>query len=356
MATEKPDNHFKQFASSLSRTIGKYGKVLPKEVLGRQKIQVEGLIKLEKKFKAALLRHRSGRNVIKDFIYYICDERKNILAARPFFRERQKIFTKYISKAFKKRSHNKLKNYHFNFQFIVFTMNNRKWGEHSELNKIYKQIIKLRTQIVETNMPLAISRARIFWQRTPRSHLSYMDLVQISSEGLLSAVDKFVLPFGKVFRSVICGRISGNLIEGYSEPALHFYPVDKRKLYRAHKLANKYKDASSVNEFNNLAEEVNIGAKKNQMTDSHEIADLMAASSTISMEVFKNQPEDINIKKKSVQFMAPVSTQPDVMVESHNDTRVLQESMQKLSTFETKILRMKGIEIEQQEVYNDSNY
>ena len=154
--------------------------------------------------------------VFRDFIKYICEERKNILAARPFFRERQAIFTSKVSNALRDRSEVNLSKFHFNFQFIKFTMKARNWGKDSQIRNLYNQIDSLRTEIIEMNMPLAISRTRIFYSKTPPSQLSYMDFVQIGAEGLMSAVDKFCLPYSKVFRSVIIGRIVGNYIESYS--------------------------------------------------------------------------------------------------------------------------------------------
>jgi len=123
------------------------------------------------------------------------------------------VFTTNIAKALKEESATALYRYHFNYQFVRFTMALRKWPRGGKIRKLAMKIEAIRTEIVEMNMPLAISRARIFWSRTPRSHLTYMDLVQISCEGLMSAVDKFVLPYSTVFRSVAIGRIVGNLIE-----------------------------------------------------------------------------------------------------------------------------------------------
>ena len=126
-------------------------------------------------------------------------------------------------------------------------------------------------------MPLAISQARVFRHNTPESHLTYMDLNQISFEGLINAVDKFVLPYTSVFRSVIIGRVKGDLIENYSETPVHFYPSDKRKIYRANK-AKKGLTKDDIN-YTDLANTVNNnGPKLPTPTDSSEIMNLLAAS------------------------------------------------------------------------------
>lgn len=210
------DPYFIKFAHNLDNDIVKLGKAKDdKELLNIQKEQLETLVKLERKFKTLLIKHKNGPISYKRFIHFICEERNNILTAKPYFRERQEVFTEFISDALKTKNHKKLYKFHFNYNFIQFILSYGKWGYNSELMKIVREIEKIRTEIAIMNMPLAISRARIFYSKTPRAHLSHMDLVQISAEGLLNAIDKFCLPFSKVFRGVIIGRIVGRFIESY---------------------------------------------------------------------------------------------------------------------------------------------
>ena len=216
MMLSDSDSHFRDFAHTLERAIERYGDLSDETLLARQCRQMEKLASLEVEFTQTLLKHAWGPGVFKGFVGYICDERKNILAARPFFRERQVTFTREISKALKARNHEALYGFHINFQFVQFAVNKYKWPVGSQVLKIAKHISQLRMELVEMNMPLAISRARIFWSRTPKSQLTYMDLVQISCDGLISAIDKYVMPFSRNFRAVIIGRITGNFIEQYS--------------------------------------------------------------------------------------------------------------------------------------------
>lgn len=167
-----------------------------------------------------------------------------------------------------------------NFPFISFALKVVNWGPNSKITKAANEVYEIRKEIIELNMPLAISRARIFKQKTPDSHLTYMDLVQISMEGLVNAVDKFVLPYTPVFRSVIIGRIVGDLIENYSDTMLHFYPSDKRKIYRANKAQRHQKEV----DYDTLSDTVNSGVKLDNPTTPDEIHHLVKASSHFSLD------------------------------------------------------------------------
>lgn len=185
-------NGFRLFAGSLERTLATYEP--PDDLLLHQRAQLKALIAAEATFRKTLLKHKWGPGVYRDFVVHICEERKNILAARPYFRERQTTFTATISKSLKKRHAPGLYKYRFNWTFIVWALGARKWHRDSPIRKIAKQIEGMRTEILQQNIPLAISQARIFWNSTPKSHLTYMDIVQIQCQALLLAIDKFTPP------------------------------------------------------------------------------------------------------------------------------------------------------------------
>lgn len=338
MQIDDSHDHFRAFASSLETVIGRYGdQGLTLDLL--QKQQIEMLVDLENQFRQALISHRYGVGVYKAFLAYICDERRSILAARPFFRERQTTFTAEISEALKQRADKSLYRFRFNYQFVRFSMRARKWAPGSKLTVLARQIETIRQEIIETNIPLAISRARIFWSRTQKSHLSYMDLVQIASEGLIAAVDKFVPPFRTVFRSVAIGRMTGNLIEDYSDTMLHFYPKDARRIYRAHKLLGRNVD--SVIDYDHLADEVNENVEEGHKVAPQELSDLLAAASCVSMDV----PADTEVTEHIERFAAPDSARPDVQFEEYDSFNQLKAAYEQLSLLEQKLLRLRGVSI-----------
>ena len=356
MASTSPNSYgidtgaIQLFAKNLARVKAGYGEpATAGERYKKQKDQLETLVALETEFRKTLIAHSAGNWVYKKFVHFICEEKRNILAARPYFRERQKLFTNEISVALKKRAEKSLYRFHANFQFILFAVRSRDWKPLSPIRRIFRKIDALRTEIVETNMPLALNRARLFFSKTPASHLAYMDLVQISSEGLMSAIDKFCLPFSSTFRSVAIGRMVGNFIENYSETQLHFYPVDKRKIYRANKFAGKHVNGIDPEK---LTAEVNKDVDKAYRTNPDEIMSLMAASSCVSADtgtvrgVASLNDDAVNVPKLVDRFEAPEDTRPDVRVEQQDALSAMYTAIKEnLSILEVKLLRLMGVSV-----------
>ncbi len=334
------DEHFRQFAGSLEKAIALCSEKDAKSFLDQQEQQVNLLIALERKFKITLISHSAGVKIYKRFIGMICDERRNILDARPYFRERQSIFTQQISQALRKRSERALFRFNFNYRFVQFVMAAQPWSPKSKLARLAKKITDIRAKLVTMNMPLAISRARIFYSRTQKSHLSYMDLIQIACEGLMSGIDKFVPPYSRAFRGVAIGRMVGNFIEQYSETLIHFYPVDKRKIYRANKLAGRQ---TGPLDFDEVAMHVNQGAEEIHRTTSSEISSLMAAASTVSADAMMTRDEDDESVRVTDRFAAPPSCQPDIQTEQQEAQGLLAAAAATLSPFDRKILRLSGV-------------
>lgn len=332
------DGHFRFFADSLSNSIERLGKKDTKAFLAHQKMQVETLVKTENKLRRILSKGKFGKTVYKKFIKFICEDKKNILYARPFFRERQKIFTSKIAKALKKGDIGALQKFHFNYQFIKFLVESRNWAKSSEVLRIVKEIEQLREDLVVLNMPLAISRARIFYSRTPPSQLSYMDLIQIAAEGLISAIDKFVLPFSKVFRAVAIGRITGNFISDYSQTLIHFFPKYKKILYRYNKAVGRMGANAPLSD---LTANINEGLTKKQRTTQAEVADLAAAASTVSADT--TVAVDPDIAESISRFAAPESGRPDIIVENEDAMNSFKAAIKNLSLLERKALALKGV-------------
>lgn len=342
MAMMIDDPHFRQFAGSLEKAIKLFGTTEDKDFLARQKRQVDTLVALEREFRKVLIAHSKGKKMYGAFIHHICDVRRNILDARPFFRERQGTFTRHISSALRHRDEERLYRFNFNYRFVDFVLRSRKWKPGSMLVKLARQIEAVRDELITMNMPLAISRARIFYSRTPKAHLSYMDFIQIACEGLMSGVDKFVPPFSKAFRSVAIGRMTGNFIENYSETPIHFFPVDKRKIYRANKLMGRQ---PGVVDFEKLAEGVNRGVEPAHRTTPSEIANLVAASSVVSSDTVVTDDDENEPVRVADFFAAPATTQPDVICERQDSMRALAGAVITLTPFEQKLLKLKGLQI-----------
>ena len=345
MAKEKKEiddlEHFGNFTHELENSISKYDKNTEEF----QKNQLETLVSLENQFRDALVKDSRGVSVYKIFLSFVKGKRRSALTSRPFFRERQETFMAWISEAIKNSDISSLQKCNMNFNFVKFVMDLEDWSD-TELPSLYNKINKLRNEIAVMNMPLALSRVRIFWSSTPHSHISYMDLVQLAAEGMMAAIDKYCLPYSRVFRSVIIGRMVGNFIEGYSETMLHFYPLAKRKIYRANKAIRRVKDQfdSQVPDFEKLAEIVNEGLGIELHTTEAEIAALVAAASHINVDVGCSKSEDDDSEKIHVDlFLAPESGRPDNQVEQAEAVTKVKWAISRLSIFDRKLLRLKGV-------------
>lgn len=346
------DLHFQKFTKSLKYQIEQQS--LPEENfddlirLKVQKEEVEKLVSLEKKVKEVLLASPYGESFYNQFIDFICHTEKNILLARPYFRERQISFYKGISDCFKNREWKGLTSYHFNFLFISFFESpQNQWKMIPEALPLIQQIKELRKRITQKLMPLAISRSRIFCGRTPKSHLDFMDLLQISAEGLISAIDKYCLPFTRVFRSVCIGRMVGNFIAEYSETFMHFYPVDRRKIYRANKITKNLMNDSEEIDYRILAQKVNktqtgLLLPKEQRTTPEEIYHLLAASSCVSTDMVFDVGDE-NEENCSNQYAAPLEDCPDVIVEKEELFKKVISRINRLTLLQKKLLILEGL-------------
>ena len=341
--------HFQKFSKVVGKAIKTFGHDPKEDLYTMQKGQVEGLEKLENKYRKALIKDPNGAAAYKVFFDHILNVRRNILSARPYFRERRETFAEDVSKAIREGDVKTVQQYHFNFQFVNLIEKNLTFGK--EVQEASKQLRHARQELITMNLPLVISRARIFWSRTHKSHLSFMDMVQIGVEGLCSAIDKFSGTYTEVYRAVIIGRISGNLISDYSATMLHFYPDDKRKLYRANKF--KARHIHGDYEIDDLVKAVNINPDgepyKGEFasTNPEEIQAIMAAAAIVAIDSLANiegndndSPQPNTISK----YAAPEEERPDKRLEHEQSCLVVQQAIKKLPLIEQKFLRLKGVE------------
>lgn len=345
--------HYQRFAADLQFAVEQYPGLGEESLIQQQRRQLRKLIELETQFRQALVAHSSGPAVYEDFMTYIRDIRRSILVARPYFRERQVFFTKYIAKAFKTRSAKALYRFRINWMFIAWVLKSRKWAPGSKIVKISREINKIRKEISELNYPLAISQARQFWDATPKSHLTYMDIVQVHCMGLLLAIDKFVPPNDKrlsekksleayrKFRAVAIGIMTRDRVNQYSETLIHFFPKYKMLKYRANKLARKL--ASGELTLEKLTELVNAGLEKEDTIDIHELAKLMAAGSCISADqqsLDGSVGEDVTPMVFQFPCEAPLVSEIFEEKEAMSEMRV---AISRLDKIEQKVLKLKGV-------------
>lgn len=401
--TEEINDHFRLFAAALQRAISKYGYVQG-DRKAHKRLQAEQLRRLmaaEESFRLRLINNPLAPRIYRAFVELVCETKGNVLSARPYLRERQDLFTAEIAPVLKacskapedKHGWKPLRRFRVNHDFIRFALSlvpDSDWGRKvsAKMREAAEEAASARSELAELNLPLAVSRARIFWGRTSRgtrAKLTFMEYVQIAAVGLLAAIDKFVpavqdptddalvegfeakveakadLVFSQetrsleesalvddkacdVFPSVAITRMSGSFIEAYSETMIHYYPADRRRLYRAHKVLSKNPDGAVSEE--ELVNEVNRGVDPKRWVSADEIHDLLAAVDPV---VTDTKVEDGEVVATEVidGLAAADDLRPDVASESREVLGVLHAAVaDALRLWERKLLRMRGIEVE----------
>lgn len=343
------EDGFKVFTKALEQRLQLAPDHLTEEDLARhQRAQIRALVAKETEFRKALLAHKSGPKVYQEFVELIRTEKGNILSARPYFRERQEVFTQHISVALKKSSATGLYKFRVNWSFIAWVLGRRKW--RGEIARIAKEVEALRNELLEENLPLAISQARAFFASTPRSHLSFMDVVQIQCQGLLLAIDKFCPPNEKgmseadsldayrSFRAVAIGIMRRDRVNDYSQTLVHYYPVDRQKIYWANKMLRRFVDEP---DYEVIAKEINQNVKPEHHTSAEEVADLLATATVVSAD-YAAEPDGDTVVESAV---GDDSFRPDVIAEEQDAHGELLFAITKLGLLDRKLLALKGIKL-----------
>lgn len=340
MSTED-DAFVAVFAESVAREIDKYPQIPAKDeeaLVARQKEQVEALVAAETEARKALIRDPRGLEVYTKFVQFISTERRNNLAAQPYFREPESVFTAEIGPLLKSKSVRGLFKFHWNWSFAHFARTAVQWSPDDEFWVASEKIARARTELVEMNLPLAISRARLFYLRTPKSHLEYLDLVQCAAEGLLMGIDKFRLPYSPVFRSVAINRMVGNFIDRYSETMVRFFPLEKRRIYRANKVMRRF--TSDTVDIKALTDVVNEGMSDRHKATPEQMALLMSAVSCLSLDWQDKMPEGDDGMTFGESISAPEESRPDAMYERAETFTRLHLALADLPMVERKVIRM----------------
>lgn len=310
-----------------------------------QKEQVEELLALEIQFKETILKYnRQSTEMYKRWLQKIKVVNKNILSARPYFRESAVSFSKNVTPTIKKNDIEGLKKFNINYQLIKFIRDSWLGPFPKKAEKLFQKVHAARSKLIELNMPLAVNRAKLFFRKTPKGPLTLIDFISICSMGLAAGVDKWNGPYSKVFRSVCIGRMVGNMISDYSDTVIHFYPTDKKILYRA----NSIRGRQGIEDIVELTKAVNdsfdIERNEGKTVPKHvsvaDLSALMSAASTVSSDAMLND-EGEGVYNYHSDPAIDIETQ---YIEKEYLTRIL-DFAKDLTVIQKKILRMKGIKV-----------
>lgn len=334
------------FDDSFYKLAGEVTRVLAQNKDGStQEEQVEELLDAERKFKDTILKYRMSTEIYKMFLQKICVINKNILSARPYFRESATSFSKNITPHIKSSNIEELKKFDINYQFIKFIRESWRGPFPKRAEELFQRVHRAREILIENNMPLAINRAKLFYRKVPKSHLTLMDMISICGMGLAAGIDKWCGKYSPVFRSVCIGRMVGNLIDSYSETMLHFYPSDKRILYKA----NSIRGRQGIDEIHELTDAVNKSFAADELEGKSipkkdinvsELSHLMSAASLVSSDATVND-EGYGVYHFTEDPNADIEAK---YMEAELTNKMLNLS-KKLPLIQRKVLALKGIRL-----------
>jgi len=338
------DRNFQELAAQVNQAI-----IENDGLIGDQKEQVELLFQLEQKFKYNIQKYQQTVKIYKIFIEFITEENGNILSARPYFREHGTVFNREISNLIRTGDAEALMKYDINFQLMKFIVKNWKGKVPDIPRRYYEDFLEARRILIENNLPLAINRAKLFYRKTPRSHLTLLDLIDICTYGLVSGIDKFCGTYTKVWRSVCIGRMVGYMIEEYSKTFIRMYPSDKKILYRANALRYRLKIENIVE----LTKAVNESFEKDKLEGKRapklpirevHIRTLLNGSSYISADS-KSSTEEGEEGVSIYDYTADSQENAEEALIKFDLLGKILVAAKDLSIIEKKIIRLKGVNV-----------
>lgn len=357
------DREFQELASRINKIIIDNDGMpdSSQDRLDQQKAHVEKLYELEKKFKHELLKYQQSIDIYNKFIQSIKVKTDNngnvigngnILTAQSFFRESGKVFSSKISQTIKDENPVALSKFDINAQMIFFIVGKWEGKLPVRVEKYFREVVDIRRQLIENNLPLAINRAKRFYRTTPKSHLSLLDLINICTSGLIVGIDKYTGPYSKVWRSVCIGRMVGFMIEEYSKTFIRMYPSDKQILYRANSLKHRLKLENTAELTKAVNESFYKDKKDGKKTpnlpiEEHQILSLMNSSSYLSADSKPvrdgNEKEEVGGSIYDYQC-DDVDSPEEALIKRDLMSKIIAASSQ-LEIIERKIIKLKGVSI-----------
>ncbi len=148
--------------------------------------------------------------------------------------------------------------------------------------------------------------------------------------------------------------LPNGVVTSNSETLLHFFPNDRKILYRANKMVGQMDGGLDGVDFEQMAAKLNDGAApytdeegvahpRQFTTDAQQVATLMAASSCVSSDAL------VSVRRSVQRTVAPEEARPDVQAEGNERRAQLREAVRGLTLVERKLLALRGV-IEPEEV------
>lgn len=340
------DNAFYDLAASVDKSL----KAAADDSTQQQ--QVDNLLQLERQFRDLIVASPQGNSIYKKFISHIVVENANILTAGPFFRERRGVLTKQISPALREGKYQALKKHNINFKMANFMKNCWRGEIPKDISDAYENIVRARNLLITNNMPLAINRAKRFYNAVPKGHLSLMDMISLCAGGLCTGIDKWSSPaYSKVFLSVCIGRMTSNLMGAYNETLVTFSQQQEKTLYRANSISSQKDGNLSLAELTIAINETLIRDSlekgdsdcESRLISEEELGNLLAAARAVSIDSpISSNDDDVKITYRHSK-VADTEKNPEEIVADKNLIEKTYSIVDKMPLVEIKILKLKGM-------------
>jgi DNA-directed RNA polymerase specialized sigma subunit len=294
------------------------------------------LIKLEKQFAKCLRSFKEGREVYRQFVHYINVESSDLREARGYFRERLSNFVPVVNKAISKANMKDMYRLPINFRFCAFAMKKLKdsSGPKKELlQSIMSDMITSRNEIINQFLYMALNKAKVFNSKNRSGSVEFSDFISAANEGLLNAVDKYVLSDNSKFHQMAVGFILSHLltVQSSHSSAATLGTHGQKKLYSLKKALQKQTGNLNIPE---LSEILKIAEE--------DIADLINSTKYFSLDAPVNNHESHFISDFIDLSDDNTSSALD-MAEAKELLLQLSENIDKMSIIQKKILLLKGI-------------
>jgi len=316
-------------------------------LIGDQQKQVESLVKCERRFRNEICKYAKSEEVYLKFIDYVNNDLGNILSAQTYFREMSSSL-KGLSVAIRTKNVKSLMSLNINYQFANFIVNNYDQALPGKSKQYFDELVETRRILIENNLPQVVNQAKIFYNKTPKSHHTLLDFIGICTYGLISGVDKYTGDYSTVWRSVGIGRMVGFLIEEYSKTFIRLYPSDRKILYRSNALRGRM----GIDDIKVLAEVVNESFQK----------DIEAGRSSPKLPISMEHIESLlnssgytnanaNLDKEDAKYggIYDATECPDMNIEEnlekHDTMNHVYNAAQSLNLIEKKIIKLKGVDV-----------
>lgn len=272
----------------------------------------------------------------------------SLLFAKGLFRERVSI-NKALFEAIRNKDREALASFKFNFMFFDFIrkFNGGKFKVRAE--KMFLEIEKIRAELSVNTLPIAVARGKMFYEKTPRSHLSLMDCVTIANQGIMKGLDKYDGTNGyRGAKTTAIIVMRGYLIKEYSATWIALYPVEQKVLYKCRSvMGKKGLNIKDIKEITKLVNE-SFAAEKNEINRKVQYEESYLLELLISTNNAPDTGMDSGDGRGYIEAFQSVGDDTKDISKNYEDNETMKKvvkSLEELNCQDRKVIKLKGMNV-----------